>query len=281
MHSSLIQSQILSTEKGKEVIISILQSIIDVGQDISSSIKEWLQLIPKEDDTTTLENSESERHGVVPSEWRNEGETIEEKVMDTAIVTIEGKVMETTIVEESVNEEEGMFLMEDGYCKPDKDDTIMESNQTSESFRGINSFEEMIISTSAPFEHSQSLTTPPLEHSQSLTMPPPEHSQSLTTPPLISDKSSFNVTSLPNSFDQILTPSSLIGGTSPSNTLPIEQAPLSVRMGNKLNEDDDEISVVGVAITKKKKKGLKKKKRAVSSKYTNRYNYNNYLLTRI
>ena len=261
MYSDLIRNQILSTEKGKKLIVSILQSIIDAGQDMSSSVKDFLQVMPKvkEEHSTVagVENGNTDAVDLVVPDDSKTQESIEQKVLDS-IVMVEQSVAKSKIKETAVAiEEEGLFQMDDGY-KPDKEeDTTMETSESFHSMSGINSSEEM-LSTSAPSQHSKSLTTP-----------------TITT-----ENTSFNVTSLPNSLEQqMLLP--LAASLSPSNSIlqhpsfPVDQAPLSVRMGGKLNEENDEFSVVGVAITKKKKKALKKKKKSVSSKIYNCHSYYN------
>ena len=183
------------------------------------------------------------------------GAVLEQKVLD-AIFKVEESVARSKVKEAAaevvmVTEDEGLFQMEDSTIK--ENDANLESKSFTEQ-NGLSLSEEKIASTSDQ-------QVPPCLSSAS---------SSLTTPTIAQDPIS-NGYSLPNSSDYSPQISSIKLGSSPSLPLSpptsfispaqVDQPPLSVRMGGKVSEENDEISVIGVVRSKKKRKGTKKKKK--------------------
>ena len=183
------------------------------------------------------------------------GAVLEQKVLD-AIFKVEESVARSKVKEAAaevvmVTEDEGLFQMEDSTIK--ENDANLESKSFTEQ-NGLSLSEEKIASMSDQ-------QVPPCLSSAS---------SSLTTPTIAQDPIS-NGYSLPNSSDYSPQISSIKLGSSPSLPLSpptsfispaqVDQPPLSVRMGGKVSEENDEISVIGVVRSKKKRKGTKKKKK--------------------
>ena len=263
-HFDIVKKQILSTEEGKRLVASLVRSVTTkTGVELPTSLTELLELLPKEDHLEKeerVEHTEDEVDGgvelVVPGDEpvnkeRKGGALMEQTVLD-AILKVENS--SKRIVEETVTvvEEDGLFQMEDGFS-PEKGCDVSEQSELTLS----GGTEEALIAPPPSSTSSHSLTTP--------------------TPISVSPMDvTHNGVSLPNSLDNMLPHEPLKTGSpsAPSLTPPttllyplhsLDLAPLSVRMAGKLNEeDDDEVSVVGVSRTKKKKKGSKKKRKSVS-----------------
>lgn len=252
-YSDVVKTELVSTDEGQSLLLSLVAFITDSGQKIPPELDEIMDLLPKEE---PAENEESEEVDGVVALVVPETDS-DPTVLDSTPTVPEETHDEVVTGSMEMPDDDGLFPMDSGVTpEVTKPEFFIpdELNSSEEGGRRVTTYQ------------------PPITNTQSL----------MTTPTLLS--ASPQTQSLPTAFtspDPILPGPPPVEGSvhppliplSPPTTSSIypttDRVPLSVRMagggGRPLKgEPDDEVSVVSRP-KKKKKPSTKKRKSIVSS----------------